>query len=181
MTDSTKQLIFQGAIVLIILFAIYKVLQRIGLVKTAEDELQDTKIEQALNMDIFNTNFDTFYKNVWNKEAKNKKSDVVQLLNDNKCFLGGGTQQTNLNFASQIIYDAKATWGSLLATLGYVHDQDNKVLGLFKSAPSKLYICALSENFEKNYNRSLIDYLGFMDNKNLARITDIINKKPLFI
>jgi hypothetical protein len=149
---------------------------------TPEERAEKEQIKKVLNADVFNDTFEKFWQKLYNFAKQKNKGLYVKTF-----FEMAGYPYWDNNAKSKIvkqakqIYDAKATWGTVLATFGFIKDQDNVVLGILRNCPSQIYISALQETFYNLYGKSFIDYLdSFMDADHVARIEDIIKSKPLY-
>lgn len=165
-------LIAYGIAGVLLLFLIYKLLQKIGLVDTAED-IANKEAAGALQSNPIFTNA----KN-WVKDNCPNFSKTPQLYTARN-FGSNYKLGVKLTKDAAKIWDSKASVAAAVLTAGIIHDQYDKAAGVFTQAPSKLYLVLLAANFSQNYNRDLISFLAdFLSTDQLAKINRIIENKP---
>jgi len=148
--------------------------------KSEADKAHDKKVEDLLNLDVWNMSLNTYAPAVY-KAAKLKNPSLTWNSFLQHAGYWTAADAKEINKKIDILYNAKSMWATVILTAGIVHDQDNQVLGVFTQCPTKVYIAFLNAGFYNKYKRSLIDYLNsFMDDKNIERIKTIVDKKPLW-
>jgi len=183
----SPNLIISGGLIICGFFVGKKLLTMFGILDDAESkkkkEEEEANIKAALNADVFNDDFQTFSQKCFNyARSKNPNLYVVTFYNNAGYNPYSNSDKIKVVKQAKQIYDAKAAWALTIISFGVVHDHDNVVLGILQQAPTQLYISALNQTFFNLYNQSLIDYCnGFMDTNNVARIEDIIKRKPMYL
>lgn len=128
------------------------IFQKLGLVQTTEEKLEEQEIKTQQQQLSTGNYFDPdFYK----------KGGTGTLL----LTVSGAT---NL---AKIIYDAK----------GIINDDEAAVYGVFQSLKTRSQVSFLAEVFFKIYKKSLLAYLqSFLNDSELAVVAKICNKLPDF-
>lgn len=128
------------------------ILQKLGIVSTAEDRATELEQQQQLQQLSSGNYFDPDY---WRTG-------------------GAGTlilTTAGADNLAKIIYDAK----------GIVNDNEASVYGVFQSLKSRSQVSYLAGAFFRRYNQSLIGYLqSFLNQQELSAVAKITNKLPAF-
>lgn len=165
-------LIAYGIAGVLLLFLIYKLLQKIGLVDTAEDTANEEAAEDLQSNPIF-TNAKSWIKDHCTNYLKNPSKWSVNN------FGNGAKFSAKLFNDAANLWDSKASVAAAVLTAGILHDQFDKAAGVFTQAPNKLYLIFLAAFFQQQYGRDMITFLAdFLSNEQLAKINRIIQSKP---
>lgn len=140
-------------------FAIYKILQKIGIIGTKED----AQAEALLQSDTLTVGYDkTLGKLYRDKYGRNiTRADIDRMV-------FSGTQ--NNAFAGRIV---KAK--------GIFNDDETAIYTVFRQFKSKFQLYFFSRFFLATKGKDLVFYLSeFMNNEEVSRIFTIIDKLPTF-
>lgn len=93
----------------------------------------------------------------------------------------GRTNFTNAEFAkfAPSPYQLKKWYESILTAKSLRDDNEAQVYATFKEMPNQLAVFAFGMYFNKAFNGDLITFLSFLDSEELAKVSDIINSKPI--
>lgn len=160
----TRLLLLYGGGGLLAYFGFIKpILNKLGIIKTAQDRQTEQAIENALSSSTDNP----FSVNYWKEISKRKGKIKVW------------SSSSNQSRAKQI-YDA----------MGYFSDDEPAVIKVFKELPSKAHVSYFAEQFAKLYRQDLFSFLrqgkgqmaqaGLNDGE-LSTILNIVGQKPDYI
>jgi len=77
--------------------------------------------------------------------------------------------------------DARRYSDTIKDAYGIFNDDENAIYGVFELLKTKSQISYLALKFNQYYNMSLLGYLqSFLNESELAKVADIINKKPKY-
>lgn len=168
-TGSNVKTAIQIALGAAALLAIYKLMQKFGLIQTTAE----AKEEQATNkasgsstevdfnnpMLAFNPNyFQTITADIQNKNKKAKVSFELQkgLLNP-------------YDLSNQV-YDAK----------GFFHDDNEKLYSVFRNIQTQFQLSLVAFNFNLKYKKDLLEYIkSFLNSDEIERVFDMVKNYPL--
>jgi hypothetical protein len=156
-------LLYAGGGLLAYFGFIRPILNKLGIVKTAQDRQTQQAIDNALSSSTDNP----FSPNYWKEISKRKGKIKVW------------SASSNQSRAKQI-YDA----------LGYFSDDEPAVLKVFKELPTKAHVSYFAEKFAALYKQDLFSFLkqgkgqlaqaGLNDNE-LQTILNIVAQKPDYL
>lgn len=149
----------QTILIAFALFAGYKLLQKFGLIKTAEESRQDTNIKQATGS---------------KRNAKGKEQNPFNPLYLKGLIKSGKGHKVKLLGQAQLDAFVKSIYDSK----GYFKDDDTVVVKIFKGIETKSQVAQISERFAKTYNQDMATYLKFMDDANYNTIIETVNQMP---
>lgn len=160
----TRLLLLYGGGGLLAYFGFIRpILNKLGIIKTAQDIAQTQAITNALSSSTNNP----FSPNYWKEISKRKGKIKVWNTSSN---------QTR----SKQIYDA----------MGYFSDDEPMINKVFKEIPSKAHLSYLAEYFAKLYRMDLFSFLkqgkgqlaqAGLNNDELETILNIVAQKPDYI
>lgn len=154
MSNTVKAILIAFAI-----FTGYKLLQKFGLIKTAEESKQEANIKTATGS---------------KRNAKGKEENPFNPLYVKGLIKSGAGKKVKLLPQAQInafvtsVYDSK----------GYFKDNDSAVVSIFKKMETKSQVSQVSEAFSKKYGQDMATYLKFMDDENYNSVIETVNQMP---
>lgn len=155
-------LLYAGGGLLAYFGFIRPILNKLGIVKTAQDRETQQAIDNALSSSTDNP----FSPNYWKEISRNRKIKVWSI-------------SSNQSRAKQI-FDA----------MGYFTDDEPMVYKVFKELPSKAHVSYFAEQFAKLYKQDLFSFLkqgkgqlaqAGLNDSELQTILNIVAQKPNYI
>ena len=158
-----------------ILFAGYKLLQKVGLIKTNEETTataneesataDTTKIQTAKSIIAFNPSYRTAivkaYVNKYGSTGATKFDTAKQIK----------FTQSQVNSLIKSIYDCKGTF----------KDDKSKLLTVFKDIQTQYQLSYIAGIFKSVYSKDLYTYLqSFLNEDELLPIQNIVKNYPLY-
>lgn len=158
--------VFNIALIIIILFGLWKVLRMFGIFKSASEQREEKQSEQLGTIPAIDQKY--FTSNTIVNKLKKKYPNLT------------GAQITAIQipnlklmptFANQI-WDAK----------GIFKDEEDAVFGVFRKLKSKMEVSFFADYFYSQKKRDLYGFLTtFLNAKELATLYRIIDQKPEII
>ena len=181
-----KNVIYIGGAI-VGLIVVKKILETIGVLKTAEEKLAEQKsgnletgstgdtstIDKSnpalsLNPNYYKTIFSYINKLRAQKKLSKLTGDQIGKILGNQ--MGGNFLTAFKNYAGRI-YQSK----------GIFNDDESRLYSVFQAMPTQLQISYLSSVFTQQYKKDMLDYIkGFTNEEERAKIFDIVKNKPLY-
>lgn len=151
------------------LLAIYKIMQKFGLIQTGAEAKEEQATTQASGSSTevdFNNPMLSFNPNYWQTIFK----DIVK--KNNKVFVDWKIQKIPLNYydlANQV-YDAK----------GFFHDDNEKLYSVFRNIQTQYQLSNVAFYFDLKYKKDMLEYIkSFLNSDEIERIFDMVKNYPL--
>lgn len=184
--ETRDNIIFFGGIA-VVLFAGKKLLEKLGLLKSEQDE-QNEKQATALNEGASGNPSKINDKNpalslnprYWltildiYKKKKGGASLTVTEINKflNPDLSNGKSYHVNLSGLAERISQSKSVW--------WLPDQEEKTIGVFRNLRSQAQVSKLASTFSDLYKTDMLGYMqGFMNEDQLAKLFALLKNKPL--
>lgn len=156
------ELIAIAVAAIIVGYAIYKILNKFGLIGTTPEEVGK---KEFLNNPAVQGDQNTFLP-LAGKAFKNKYKRPAS-ANDIKLLTPLPSVITSIR-------------KQLKDSRGFFNDNESAVLNVFRNIKSQLALYTISQNFQVYEKKSLIDYLSeFLDENELSKLNDIVKKLPI--
>lgn len=153
------------------LLGMYKLFQKFGIIKTAEEEQSQLVTKKAggdsTTIDSKNS-FLSFNPNYW--------ITIIKSFNSKKMKITMAVQQ--IVSYSELVKMAEEVKNSY----GYFHDDNEKLYNVFRTIQTQFQLSLLAYTFKEKYKKDMLAYMqSFMSESEMAGIYDIINNYPLLI
>lgn len=150
---------FQWGLVLIAIYAIYKLLQKFNIL----DDSEDKGAEQVVQSDLF---------------TPQQGSKLISELEKKLGRKVTATDVKNYSLPSTVMLRLS---NDIIKAKGFLNDNEVLVFTVFKNFKSKFQVYYFSEFFKSYQKKDLISFLSdFLDTSELNTINNIINKLPNF-
>ena len=168
-TGSNVKTAIQIALGAAALLAIYKLMQKFGLIQTASESKEEQATTQASGSSTevdFNNPMLSFNPNYFQtiiKDIKNKNNKAVVVLD---------IQRGTLNYydLSNQVYDAK----------GFFHDDNEKLYSVFRNIQTQFQLSNVAFYFNLKYKKDMLEYIkSFLNSDEIERVFDIVKNYPL--
>lgn len=153
-----KNILYIGG-ALILLYALYRLLQKFNII----DDVTDTKADILINDPLFFQN-----------EGQKLVSELTKKL---------GRKPTVTDMQVRALSSSKmlTLTNEVLNAKGIVNDSEEEIYTVFKNFSTQFQVYYFSQFFKAKTNKDLIAFISdFMNNTELSRVYDIIKKLPRF-
>jgi hypothetical protein len=181
------QILLYGGGALALGFLVYKFAQKIGLVKTKEEE-EAAKNAASLdtgasgNANVVNASNPALSLNpkywlaIFKKYQKDNKktnltiAEISKILNPD--FTNGKSYNVNLAATADLIWNSKKVF--------FLPDKEEKTYGAFRSLRNQAQVSKMADIFFDAFKTDLLGYMqSFMNDTQQAKIYEIVKSKPL--
>mgnify|MGYP000856589775 CR=1 FL=1 len=153
-----KNVLYIGG-ALILLYALYRLLQKFNII----DDVTDTKADILINDPLFFQN-----------EGQKLVSELTKKL---------GRKPTVTDMQVRALSSSKmlALTNEVINAKGFVNDSEEEIYTVFKNFSTQFQVYYFSQFFKAKTNKDLIAFISdFMNNTELSKVYDIIKKLPRF-
>lgn len=153
-----KNILYIGG-ALIILYALYRLLQKFNII----DDITDTKADILINDPLFFQN-----------EGQKLVSELTKKL-------GRKPTVTDMQVRSLSSSKMLTLTNEVLNAKGIVNDSEEEIYTVFKNFSTQFQVYYFSQFFKAKTNKDLIAFISdFLNNTELSKVYDIMKKLPRF-
>lgn len=142
--------VLKWAVVIVILFVVYRVLKGVGLIQSAQEQKQEQQREQAVTATIWNPNLHTNYVSVGEKKP-------VYLL-----------RKAERDELARKLWNAK----------GIFNDDEEAIYAVFRSLRYQTQVASIVLSFKELFNQDLVTWLkSVLSDDEFTTVLNIISAK----